>query len=216
MVGTDILGQAIRCFILDSQSITTIMFIQPLLLGRLIIKLIKMFFHLRSGTGRGFRKPLYILYKALAYQQVWQLETYLLYYIMHIQLVVFLLEQFQGFSLAWMAGYQQVICMFKELKLKFVMVRYNQAVSVVQVVSVGFIFTQRNPFRASSAILNQLKRLLDKLVVWVFISYNLFNGLIGYFKNIYYEVLSRGFKQLRVEQGLIVVGACFFLSWCVL
>ena len=60
------LGQAIRCFILDSRSITTIMFVQPLLLGRLITKLIKMFFYLRSRTGRGFRKLLYILCKALA------------------------------------------------------------------------------------------------------------------------------------------------------
>ena len=77
MVGVNILGQAIKCLILDSQSITTIIFTQPLLIGRLIIKLIKISFYLQSGTGSGFKKPLYILYKALAYQQVWQLETYL-------------------------------------------------------------------------------------------------------------------------------------------
>ena len=46
MAGVDILGQAIKYFILDSQFITTIIFIQPLLTGRLIIKLIKIFFHL--------------------------------------------------------------------------------------------------------------------------------------------------------------------------
>jgi len=44
MVGANILGQAIRCFILNSQSITIIMFVQPLLLGRLTTKLIKMSF----------------------------------------------------------------------------------------------------------------------------------------------------------------------------
>jgi len=66
MAGINILGQAIKYLILDSWSITTIMFIQPLLTGRLIIKLIKISFYLRSGTGSGFRKPLYILYKALA------------------------------------------------------------------------------------------------------------------------------------------------------
>ena len=42
-----------------------------------------MSFHLRFGTGRGFRKPLYVSCKALAYQQVWQLETYL-YIILYI------------------------------------------------------------------------------------------------------------------------------------
>ena len=41
MVGVNILEQAIRCLILNSQSITTMMFIQPLLTGRLIIKLIE-------------------------------------------------------------------------------------------------------------------------------------------------------------------------------
>jgi len=61
------LGQAIKCFILDSWSITTIMFIQPLLIGRSTTKLIKMSFYLRSGIGSGFRKPLYVLCKALAY-----------------------------------------------------------------------------------------------------------------------------------------------------
>ena len=67
MVGVNILGQAIKYFILDSWFITTIMFIQPLLIGRLTIKLIKIFFYLWSRTGSGFKKPLYILYKALAY-----------------------------------------------------------------------------------------------------------------------------------------------------
>jgi len=67
MVGVNISGQAIKCLILDSRSITTIMFIQPLLKGRSITKLIKISFYLRSGIGSGFRKPLYILYKALAY-----------------------------------------------------------------------------------------------------------------------------------------------------
>jgi len=61
------LGQAIKCLILDSQSITTIMFAQPLLTGRSTMKLIKMSFYLQSGTGSGFKKPLYFLYKALAY-----------------------------------------------------------------------------------------------------------------------------------------------------
>jgi len=67
MVGVNILGQAIKCLILDSRSITTIIFIQPLLIGKLIIKLIKIFFYLWFGIGSGFRKPLYVLYKALAY-----------------------------------------------------------------------------------------------------------------------------------------------------
>jgi len=44
--GIDILGQAIKCLILDSWSITTIMFIQPLLTGSLTIKLIKISFYL--------------------------------------------------------------------------------------------------------------------------------------------------------------------------
>jgi len=67
MVGINILGQAIKCLILDSWFITTIIFIQPLLIGSLIIKLIKISFYLWSGTGSGFRKLLYVLYKALAY-----------------------------------------------------------------------------------------------------------------------------------------------------
>jgi len=70
MVGVNILGQAIKCLILNSRSITTIMFIQPLLIGSSTTKLIKMSFHLRSRIGSGFRKPLYVLYKALARRQV--------------------------------------------------------------------------------------------------------------------------------------------------
>ena len=70
MVGVNILGQAIKYLILDSWSITTIMFIQPLLIGRLTIKLINISFHLWSGIGSSFRSLLYALYKALAYQQV--------------------------------------------------------------------------------------------------------------------------------------------------
>jgi hypothetical protein len=66
MAGVDILGQAIRYLILDSQFITTIIFSQPLLLGSLIIKLIKMSFYLQFRTGSGFKRPLYVLYKALA------------------------------------------------------------------------------------------------------------------------------------------------------
>jgi hypothetical protein len=68
MVGINILGQAIKCLILDSWSITTIIFIYPLLIGRSIIKLIKISFSLRSGIGSSFRRPLYVLYKALAWQ----------------------------------------------------------------------------------------------------------------------------------------------------
>jgi len=60
-------GQAIKYFILDSQSITTIMFIQPLFIKSLIIKLIKIFFYLWSGISSGFRKPLYVLCETLAY-----------------------------------------------------------------------------------------------------------------------------------------------------
>jgi hypothetical protein len=67
MVGINILGQAIKYLILDSWSITTIIFMYPLLIRRLIIKLIKISFYLRSGTGSSFRRPLYVLYKALAY-----------------------------------------------------------------------------------------------------------------------------------------------------
>ena len=137
-------------------------------------------------------------------------------YIIYIRPIVFLLEQFQGFSLARVAGYQQIIYMFKELKLKFVIVRYNQAVLVIQAVSIGFVFAQRNPFRASNAILYQLKRLLDKLVIWVFINYNLFNQSIGYFKDVYRKIFSRGIKQFRAEQGLVTVRTRFFLYWRVL
>ena len=77
IVGVDILGQAIRCLILDSWFITTIIFIQPLFLGKLITKLIKISFYFQSGTGSGFKKLLYVLCKALTYQQIQQLETYL-------------------------------------------------------------------------------------------------------------------------------------------
>ena len=68
IAGVDISGQAIRYLILDSWSITTIIFLQPLLLGSLIIKLIKISFHLQSRTGSGFKKPLYVLCEALARQ----------------------------------------------------------------------------------------------------------------------------------------------------
>jgi len=67
MVGVNILRQVIKYLILDSRFITTIIFIQPLLKGRLTTKLIKISFHLQSRTGSGFRKPLYVLYKALAH-----------------------------------------------------------------------------------------------------------------------------------------------------
>ena len=46
MSSVDILGQAIKYLILDSWSITIIIFIQPLLTERLIIKLIKISFYL--------------------------------------------------------------------------------------------------------------------------------------------------------------------------
>ena len=68
--GVDILGQAIRCLILDSWSITTIIFIQLLLTGKLIIKLIKISFYLQSRVGSGFSRLLYVLYKALAHWQI--------------------------------------------------------------------------------------------------------------------------------------------------
>ena len=139
-----------------------------------------------------------------------------LYHIMYVRPVVFLLEQFQGFSSAQVAGYQQVVYMFKELKLKFIIIRDNQAVLVVQVVSADFAFAQRNLFRASNAVLNQLKRLLDEFIVQIFVDYNLFNSLIGYFKGVYRKIFNRGIKQLRAEQSLIIVRARFFLSWCVL
>ena len=70
IVGANISGYAIRCLILDSRSITTIIFVQPLLTGRLTIKLTKISFYLRSGIGSGFRRPLYVLYEALARRQV--------------------------------------------------------------------------------------------------------------------------------------------------
>ena len=74
IVGVDISGQAIRCLILDSQFTTTIMFVQPLFTRRLIIKSIEMSFYLRSGAGSGFSRLLYVLCKALARRQIWQLE----------------------------------------------------------------------------------------------------------------------------------------------
>ena len=77
MAGINISKQAIKCLILNSWFITIIIFIQPLLIGRLIIKLIKISFYFQSGIGSGFKKPLYILYKALAYQQIQQLKIYL-------------------------------------------------------------------------------------------------------------------------------------------
>jgi len=67
MVGVNILGQAIKCLILNSLSITTIIFAQPLLLGRSTTKSIKMSFYLWSRIGSGFKRPLYVLYEALAY-----------------------------------------------------------------------------------------------------------------------------------------------------
>ena len=70
MAGVNILGQAIRYLILNSQFITTIIFIQLLLTGRLTIKLIKICFHFQSRVGNGFSRPLYILCKALAPQQI--------------------------------------------------------------------------------------------------------------------------------------------------
>ena len=43
---------------------------------------------------------------------------------------------------------------FKELKLKLIIIRDNKTVLVIQVVSISFIFTKRNLFRVSDAILN--------------------------------------------------------------
>ena len=63
-------GQAIKYFILDSRFITTMMFMQSLLIGSLITKSIKMSFYLQSRTSSGFKKPLYILCETLARQQV--------------------------------------------------------------------------------------------------------------------------------------------------
>jgi len=61
------LRQAIKYFILNSRFITTIIFIQLLFIGNLIIKLIKIFFFFWFKIGNSFKKPLYILYKALIY-----------------------------------------------------------------------------------------------------------------------------------------------------
>jgi hypothetical protein len=46
MAGVNISGQAIKYLILDNRSITTTIFIKPLLIGRLTIKLIKISFYL--------------------------------------------------------------------------------------------------------------------------------------------------------------------------
>ena len=70
IAGVNILGQAIKYLILNSWSITIIIFIQPLLTGRLTIKLIKISFYLQSKIGSGFKRPLNILCEALAYQQI--------------------------------------------------------------------------------------------------------------------------------------------------
>ena len=120
-------------------------------------------------------------------------------YIIYIHPIVLSLEQFQGFSLARVAGYRQIVYVFKELKLKLIVIRDNKTVLVIQPVSVSFAFTKRNLLRASNAILNQLKRLLDKFVVRVFVNYNLFNRLTSYFENIYYKIFSRGIKQFGAE-----------------
>ena len=66
MAGVNISRQVIKYLILNSWFITIIIFIQPLLTGRLIIKLIKISFYLQSRIGSGFKRPLYILYEALA------------------------------------------------------------------------------------------------------------------------------------------------------
>ena len=44
--------------------------------------------------------------------------------------------------------------MFKELKLKLIIIRDNKTVLVIQAVSISFVFTKRNLLRASNAILN--------------------------------------------------------------
>ena len=119
--------------------------------------------------------------------------------IVYVYPIVLLLEQFQGFSSARVAGYWQIVYVFKELKLKLIIIRDNKTVLVIQAVSISFAFTKRNLLRASNAILNQLKRLLDKFVIWVFVNYNLFNQSISYFKNAYYKIFSRGIKQFRAE-----------------
>jgi len=61
------LGQAIKYFILNSQSIIIIIFIQYLFIKSLITKLIKMFFYFQSRISSGFKNPLYILCEVLAY-----------------------------------------------------------------------------------------------------------------------------------------------------
>jgi hypothetical protein len=68
IIGIDILKQAIKGLILVNQSTTIIIFIQPLLTGKLITKSTKIFFYFRSGADSGFKSLLYILYKALVYQ----------------------------------------------------------------------------------------------------------------------------------------------------
>ena len=83
MASINILGQAIKYLILNRWFIIIIIFIQPLLTGRLIIKLIKISFYLQFKIGSSFKRPLYILYKALTYQQIQQLEMYL-YIILYI------------------------------------------------------------------------------------------------------------------------------------
>jgi len=67
MAGINILGQAIKCFILNSRSITIIIFMQLLLIRSLTTKLIKISFYFWFRISSGFKKPLYILYKALVY-----------------------------------------------------------------------------------------------------------------------------------------------------
>ena len=44
--------------------------------------------------------------------------------------------------------------MFKELKLKLIIIRDNKMVLVIQAVSISFAFTKRSLLRASDAILN--------------------------------------------------------------
>jgi len=46
------------------------MFVQLLFVGKSTTKSIEMSFHFWSKTGSGFKRPLYVLYKALAYQQM--------------------------------------------------------------------------------------------------------------------------------------------------
>jgi hypothetical protein len=67
IVGVNILEQVIKYFILDSRSITTMIFIQPLFIGRSTTKSIKISFYFWSRADSSFKKLLYILYKALTY-----------------------------------------------------------------------------------------------------------------------------------------------------